>query len=254
MSRKCVIGGNWKSNPAGLSTVKDLCGTFKECKFNASKVEACICPTTLHSATAIDILKGSGIEVGIQNISKTGMGAFTGEVTSDMAVECGFGWCLIGHSERRTKYGETDQDTFEKLAAAQKAGLKIMFCIGELLEEREKGITNQVNERQLAGALPLVTDWDKFVIAYEPVWAIGTGKVATPEQAQETHAAIRAYVASKSGADAAKKVRIQYGGSASPANCASLISKPDIDGFLVGGASLKPDFTTMILECEKAGP
>eukprot|EP00747_Dinoflagellata_sp_TGD_P161580 gnl/TRDRNA2_/TRDRNA2_178179_c0_seq1.p2 gnl/TRDRNA2_/TRDRNA2_178179_c0~~gnl/TRDRNA2_/TRDRNA2_178179_c0_seq1.p2 ORF type:complete len:252 (-),score=66.01 gnl/TRDRNA2_/TRDRNA2_178179_c0_seq1:136-891(-) len=251
MPRKYVIGGNWKSNPGEVAKVKELAGCFAGCKFDSSKVEVIVCPTTLHGAQLMEGLKGSGIEAGIQNISKTGMGAFTGEVTSGMALEAGYTWCLIGHSERRTKYGETDQDTWDKLKEAQNAGLKIMFCIGELLEEREKGITNQVNERQLSGALPLVTDWDKFVIAYEPVWAIGTGKVATPEVAQETHAAIREYIKAKCGADKADKVRIQYGGSASPSNCADLIAKPDIDGFLVGGASLKPDFTKMIDELSK---
>jgi len=209
-------------------------------------VDVIICPCALHGDAVIAGLKGTGIEVGIQNISKTGNGAFTGEVTADMAVEVGYTWCLIGHSERRTRYGETDADTVIKLEAAQKAGLKIMFCIGETLEEREGGITDKINQRQLADALPKVTDWDKFVIAYEPVWAIGTGKVATPEQAQETQLNIRKYLKEKMGDAIAEKVRIQYGGSASPGNIAGLSVNPDIDGFLVGGASLKPDFTSMI--------
>eukprot|EP00747_Dinoflagellata_sp_TGD_P163208 gnl/TRDRNA2_/TRDRNA2_181638_c0_seq1.p1 gnl/TRDRNA2_/TRDRNA2_181638_c0~~gnl/TRDRNA2_/TRDRNA2_181638_c0_seq1.p1 ORF type:complete len:254 (-),score=75.48 gnl/TRDRNA2_/TRDRNA2_181638_c0_seq1:60-821(-) len=245
-ARKKIIGGNWKSNPASVSTVKELCTTFAGCKFDQAKAEAVVFPVTLHGPAAMEGLKGSGFEVGIQNISKTGCGAFTGEVTAGMALEAGYTWCLIGHSERRTRYGETDADTFEKLKAAQEAGLKVIFCIGELLEEREGGKTEEVNERQLAGALPLVADWDKFVIAYEPVWAIGTGKVATPDQAQETQAAIRAYVAKQCGDDKAAKVRIQYGGSANAANCGDLSSKPDIDGFLVGGASLKPEFTQII--------
>merc|ERR1719429_743702 len=141
----------------------------------------------------MEALQGSDVEVGIQNISKTGPGAFTGEVTAEMAVDAGYAWCLIGHSERRTLNGET-------------------------LGERECGVTDAVNQTQLAKALPEVTDWEKFVIAYEPVWAIGTGKVATPEQAQETQLAIRKYIEQKMGPEIAEKVRIQYGGSASPGN------------------------------------
>merc|ERR1712125_195259 len=137
---------------------------------------------------------GSGVEVGLQNISKTGSGAFTGECTAEMAAECGFGWTLIGHSERRTKYGETDAETALKVERALAAGLRVILCIGETLEEREKGVTNDVNERQLRACIPKIRDWDKVVIAYEPVWAIGTGKVATPDQAQEAHAAIRAFL------------------------------------------------------------
>jgi len=244
--RKYCIGGNWKCNPATIKEVKDLCAAFKACNFKADKVDVIICCATVHGHIAKAALEGSNIGLGIQNISKTGCGAFTGEVTSAMAVELGYTWCLIGHSERRSKYGETDEDTFTKLKEAQAAGLKIMFCIGESLEEREKGVTDDVNKRQLDGALPLVTDWDKFVIAYEPVWAIGTGKVATPEQAQDTQAAIRKFVTEKCGAEKAAKVRIQYGGSASPDNIDGLACKEDIDGFLVGGASLKPAFTKMI--------
>lgn len=246
MSRKPVIGGNWKSNPASIATVKELCEAFKACSFDKGKVDVIVCPITVHGATVIEILGDCGIEVGIQNISKTGTGAYTGEVTSAMAAEMGYKWCLIGHSERRSLFGETIDDTCAKLTEAQNAGLKIMFCIGEKLEEREAGTTDDVNKAQLEKALPLVTDWDKFVIAYEPVWAIGTGKVATPEQAQETQAAIRAYVKEKCGEEVAAKVRIQYGGSASPDNIEGLACNPDIDGFLVGGASLKPAFTKMI--------
>jgi triosephosphate isomerase len=246
MSRTYCLGGNWKCNPASTAAVKELCEAFKAAKFDKSKVEVIICCTTIHMAAAKEALGGCDIELGIQNISKTGNGAFTGEVTSAMAKEVGFTWCLIGHSERRALYGETIDDTCVKLKAAQEAGLKVMFCIGESLSEREAGTTDAINKAQLEQALPLVTDWDKFVIAYEPVWAIGTGKVATPEQAQETQAAIRAFVKEKMGDDIAAKVRIQYGGSASPDNIEGLAKNPDIDGFLVGGAALKPTFTKMI--------
>jgi enolase len=164
-------------------------------------------------------------------------------------MDFGVRWTLIGHSERRVKYGDTDEVVAAKVEAAQKAGLKVVLCIGEVLEERESGKTDEVNKRQLACCLPKILNWNDIVIAYEPVWAIGTGKVATPEQAQETHAAIRKYLRSAVGDAIADRVRIQYGGSASPANCGDLIKQPDIDGFLVGGASLKPEFMDMLNTC-----
>merc|ERR1711988_1267961 len=213
---------------------------------------AVIFPTALHGSYAQAGLSASGIEVGVQNISKTGTGAFTGEWTADMASEVGYGWTLIGHSEQRTRYGETDADTAEKCARALAGGLRVILCIGETLDEREEGVTDEVNRRQLSACIPYIRDWDRVVIAYEPVWAIGTGKVATPDQAQEAHAAIRAFLAEACGPVVASRVRIQYGGSASPDNCAELISKPDIDGFLVGGASLKPEFMTMVATCQSA--
>lgn len=246
MSRKYCLGANWKSNPASLSVVKELCEAFKACSFDTNKVEVVLCTTAIHGDYVIEALKDSPIEVAMQNISKTGQGAYTGEITPKMAKEVGYTWCLIGHSERRALYGETIDDTCAKLKAAQEADMKIMFAIGESLEERKGGKTDEVNQAQLGPALPLVTDWDKFVIAYEPVWAIGTGVVATPEQAQETQLNIRKFVETKMGAEVAAKVRIQYGGSASPDNIAGLAPNPDIDGFLVGGAALKPTFTKMI--------
>jgi len=246
MSRKYCLGANWKSNPASIADVEKLCDAFKAVEFDPSKVEVIICCTAIHGATVMSKFKDTKIEVCMQNISKTGQGAFTGEITAKMAKEVGYTWALIGHSERRSLYGETIPDTVDKLKAAQEAGLKVMFAIGEKLEEREGGKTDEVNQTQLEPVLDVVADWDNFVIAYEPVWAIGTGKVATPEQAQETQANIRKFVESKKGADIAAKVRIQYGGSASPANIEGLACNPDIDGFLVGGAALKPEFTKMI--------
>jgi phosphoglycerate kinase len=250
--RRKILGGNWKSNPGSVQAVKELCAAFAGFSFDATKCEAVIFPTALHGPFAQAGLASSGFEVGVQNISKTGTGAFTGEWTAEMAAEVGYGWTLIGHSERRTRYGETDADTGDKVEKALAAGLRVMLCIGETLEEREKGITDEVNRRQLQACIPRIRDWDRVVIAYEPVWAIGTGKVATPDQAQEAHKAIREFVASAVSPDVAAKVRIQYGGSASPDNCGELIQKPDIDGFLVGGASLKPAFTKMIEICAAA--
>jgi len=245
-TRRACIGGNWKSNPATAAAAKELCAKFKEAKLDKSKCDAVVFCITLHGHIVKEALAGSDVECGIQNISKTGNGAYTGEVTAAMAKDAGFQWALIGHSERRALFGETIEDTCVKLTNAQDADLKVIFCIGESLAEREGGITDEVNKKQLTPALPLVKDWDKFVIAYEPVWAIGTGKVATPEQAQETHLNIRKFIREKMGDEIADKVRIQYGGSASPSNIDGLAKNPDIDGFLVGGASLKPDFVAMI--------
>jgi len=247
--RRKIVGGNWKSNPGTIKAVEDLCKAFSECKYDGSKCEAVIFPTCLHGSKALECLSKCAFEVGVQNISKTGTGAFTGEVTADMGAELGYGWALVGHSERRTLYGETDADTAAKTAKALAAGLRVILCIGETLAEREAGQTDEVNKRQLAAVIPSVKDWDKVVIAYEPVWAIGTGKVATPEQAQDAHKAIRDYLRTAVSPEVADTMRIQYGGSSNPDNCAGLISKPDIDGFLVGGASLKPSFTKMIETC-----
>merc|ERR1719343_1916835 len=190
-------------------------------------------------------LESMGMIAATQNMSATGFGAFTGELAAEHLEDCAIGWTLIGHSERRKLYGETDEDTCKKMEKCQDKGINVIMCIGESLEEREAGKTDDVNKRQLGAVLPEIKDWDSVVIAYEPVWAIGTGKVATPDQAQEAHAAIRAFLKDTAGADVADKVCIQYGGSVKPENCAELIAKPDIDGFLVGGASTKGSFSTI---------
>ena len=169
-----------------------------------------------------------------------------------MVTDAGITHTLTGHSERRTLYGESDHDVATKTKVALDAGLTVLACIGELLEERESGKTNEVNTRQLNAILDQCGDWSKIVIAYEPVWAIGTGKTATPEIAQETHAEIREWLAKSVSADAAKTVRILYGGSVTDGNAAELIAMPDIDGFLVGGASLKPAFDVIVSACQNA--
>jgi phosphoglycerate kinase len=248
-ARRKIVGGNWKSNPGTMAAVKDLCKQFSGSTWDAGKCEAVVFPTCLHGGACMEELAKTPFEVGVQNISKTGSGAFTGEVAAPMAADLGYGWALVGHSERRTLYGETDADTAVKTEKALAAGLRVILCIGETLPEREAGQTDAVNKRQLAAVIPSVKDWDKIVIAYEPVWAIGTGKVATPEQAQDAHKAIRDYLRTAVSADVADAMRIQYGGSSNPENCAGLIAKPDIDGFLVGGASLKPSFTKMMETC-----
>eukprot|EP00933_Yihiella_yeosuensis_P034470 TRINITY_DN2795_c0_g1_i1.p1 TRINITY_DN2795_c0_g1~~TRINITY_DN2795_c0_g1_i1.p1 ORF type:complete len:279 (-),score=83.96 TRINITY_DN2795_c0_g1_i1:142-900(-) len=246
MARKPIVGGNWKCNPGKLADATALIEAWKGVSFDKDKVDVVIAPTALHLGTVKEGLEAAGMAVSAQNVGKNDAGAFTGEWTAEHLKDMEVGWTLIGHSERRSKYGETDEDTAIKMEKCQAAGIKVLFCIGELLEERESGKTDEVNKRQLAAVLPKITNWDLVVIAYEPVWAIGTGKVATPDQAEETQAAIRAYLKEAVSADVADKVRIQYGGSVTPDNCKELISKPNIDGFLVGGASLKPSFTDII--------
>jgi len=186
------------------------------------------------------------IGVAAQNCYKADSGAFTGEICPAMIKDCGCEWVILGHSERRNVFGETDQLIGEKVGFALKQGLKVVPCIGEQLEEREAGKTTEVCFRQLKAIADNVSDWSKVVIAYEPVWAIGTGKTASPEQAQEVHAAIRNWLVENVSAEVAESTRILYGGSVSAGNCRELAACPDIDGSLVGGASLKPDFVQII--------
>jgi len=250
MSRKPIVGGNWKCNPSKLADAKALVEAWKEKGFDKDKVEVVIAPTALHLGSVKAGLEGLGMQVSSQNVGKNDMGAFTGEWTAVHLQDMEVPYTLIGHSERRSKYGESDEDTAVKVEKCQAAGIKVIFCIGELLEERESGKTDEVNKRQLAAVIPKITNWDNIVIAYEPVWAIGTGKVATPDQAEETQANIRAYLKEAVSAEVADKVRIQYGGSVTPDNCKELMAKPNIDGFLVGGASLKPTFMDIVTACQ----
>lgn len=248
MSRTFFVGGNWKCNGT-LKSIADLCASWKVSTDNGAKytgkpVEIVIAPPALYAQATKEQLPAN-FEISLQTCY-TSTGAFTGEIAADMLPDMGIPWVITGHSERRTKFGETDAAVADKTAYALSKGLSVIACIGELLEEREAGKTMEVNERQLAAIAAKVSDWSKVVIAYEPVWAIGTGKVATPEQAQEVHAALRAWLADKVGADVASSTRIIYGGSVKPANANDLATQVDIDGFLVGGASLKPDFISII--------
>lgn len=183
--------------------------------------------------------------VAAQNCYKCPKGAFTGDISPAMILDNGAQWVILGHSERRNVFGESDQLIGEKVKHALEAGLFVLPCIGEKLEEREAGKTTEVVFNQMKFIADNVTDWSKVVIAYEPVWAIGTGKVATKEQAQEVHAQLREWLTKNVSAEVAQSTRILYGGSVNGANCADLASQPDIDGFLVGGASLKPEFVTI---------
>ncbi len=243
MARKVFIAGNWKMNKTATETAA-LCKALKE-KFAgvcSCQVEVAVCPTFTSLSTAIAELKGTNIKVGAQNIHWADNGAFTGEISGAMLKELGVEYVIIGHSERRQYFGETDETVNKRLVAALKNGLKPIVCIGETLEEREGGKTEKVLDTQIKGAFASISvdDFKKTVIAYEPVWAIGTGKTATPEMAQETHAFIRKVLASLYGS-AAEEIVIQYGGSMKPENSKELVAQKDIDGGLIGGAALKAD-------------
>ena len=206
----------------------------------------------IHLAPVVELLKGSNIQVAAENCADKPAGAYTGEVSAEMVASTGATYCIIGHSERRTYYGESYDTLREKVLLALSAGLKPIFCIGEVKEERETGRQNDVVKAQLEGSVFNLSanEFGRIVLAYEPVWAIGTGLTATPEQAQDMHAFIRSLVAEKYGQEVADDCTILYGGSCNAGNAAGLFDKPDIDGGLIGGASLKAaDFTAIIEAC-----
>jgi len=248
--RRIFIGGNWKCNPSTRAATVALCETLNNAPAFPSNCQVVVCPTALHLGLVQDKLKRGDIELGVQNVWKDPkVGAWTGEFTCDMVKEFGSKWVILGHSERRhTVSNESSALIGEKVATALKAGLSVVACIGEELADRKAGTTMDVVVEQLAPIVAAATEeaWDdKLVIAYEPVWAIGTGVVATPEQAQETHANIRSWLKGKIGAKA-DAARIIYGGSVNAGNCQDLMKREDIDGFLVGGASLKAEFINIV--------
>ncbi len=234
-----LVAGNWKMN-GSLSSIQELLTGIKQGIGTIGEgVECAVFPPFVYLAEVERLLSGTAIRWGAQNVSEQPPGAFTGEVATAMLLDFRCTYAIVGHSERRTLYGETDAVVARKFAAARKAGLIPVLCIGELLEERERGVTEEVVGRQLDAVLELegIEGIKDGVIAYEPVWAIGTGKTATPEQAQEVHAFIRSRLALHDTAIAAA-TRILYGGSVKGSNAAELFAMPDIDGGLVGGASL----------------
>lgn len=238
--RKPVIAGNWKMFKL-LGEAVDTALALKPFVANSNHCEVVIAPVYTALKTVADRLEGSNIHVAAQNCAvQNDFGAHTGEVTPEMLKDVGCSHVIIGHSERRQFYGETDASVNSKTKAAIEAGLTAIVCVGEHLSEREAGAAESVVKRQLTGSLAglTVSDMERIIIAYEPVWAIGTGKTATPEQAQEMHGHIRQNVAEAHGTATADTVRILYGGSVKPENIATLMSQPDIDGALVGGASL----------------
>ena len=236
--RQPMVAGNWKMNGSSDS-VKELMSGIKA-GVGEANAEVVVCPPFVYIPSVADAIADSGIKLGAQNMCDQDAGAFTGEVSGPMLKDVGCEYVIIGHSERRAMYGETDEVTAIKYGAVLKNGLKPIFCIGETLEEREQGITEQVVGRQIDAILNSdgVASLANAVLAYEPVWAIGTGKTATPDQAQEVHAFIRNKIAEQD-AGIAEGLRILYGGSMNPTNAAELRSQPDIDGGLIGGASLK---------------
>lgn len=237
--RKILLAGNWKMN-ASREMVSTLLGELLEARRDENTIDMAVFPPFPYLAQAQSLLQGSSISWGAQTLSPIESGAHTGEVAASMLVDFGCRYVLVGHSERRSLYGESDADVAQRYQAAQQAGLQPVLCVGETLEERETGITESVVERQLDAVLDLcgVESLKRAVIAYEPVWAIGTGKTATPEQAQSVHAFIRHKIISQD-AIIGGLVRILYGGSVKGSNAADLFAREDIDGGLVGGASLK---------------
>jgi len=240
-TRTPIVGGNWKLNAGNGTTnsaVEELMAGLN--KGAVPNCEVYIAPPSMY-LQKVQAVAASHLQVSSQNIYKEAKGAFTGEVSADMLLDSGIKWTLIGHSERRDVFGETDALLGAKIAKSQEVGLNIAACIGEHKEDREAGTTMDILIPQLKAITENVSDWSKVVIAYEPVWAIGTGLTATPEQAQDTHAEIRSWLSKEVGASVADGLRIQYGGSVNDKNSAALAGGADIDGFLVGGASLKAD-------------
>ncbi|KAL1878833.1 hypothetical protein VTK73DRAFT_7486 [Phialemonium thermophilum] len=247
MARKFFVGGNLKMNGT-IESIKNIVKGLNEAHLDPN-VEVVIAPPALYLLLVREHLKPS-IEVAAQNAYDKPNGAFTGEISVAQLKDSNITWTILGHSERRTLFGETDAIVASKTKFALDGGLGVIWCCGESLEEREAGKTLDVVAGQLdALKSKLGTDtaaWSKVVIAYEPIWAIGTGKVATVQQAQEVHAAIRKWLRENVGENVAEQTRILYGGSVNGKNCKDLAKEKDIDGFLVGGASLKPEFVDII--------
>ncbi len=236
------IAGNWKMNETIAEAIA-LVEALKAAVSGVAGVEIAVAPPFTALSSVAAVLKGSNVQLAAQNVHWEKSGAFTGEIAPAMLTEIGCAWAIIGHSERRQFFGETDEGVNRRARAAIASGLGAIVCVGETLAEREAGETLDVVGRQIARGLADLTAADArhLVVAYEPVWAIGTGKVATTAQAQEVHAHIRQLLKSQFGDEAGAAVRIQYGGSVKPGNAAELLAQPDINGALVGGASLKAD-------------
>ncbi|KAL1594277.1 triosephosphate isomerase [Nothophoma quercina] len=243
MARQFFIGGNFKMN-GSIESIKKIVQNLNDAKLDPN-AEVVIAPPALYLLLTREHLR-KGIEVAAQNIYDKPNGAFTGEISAEQLKDSGITWTILGHSERRTILQEDDAFIASKTKAALDGGISVILCCGESLEQREAGTTVDVVTKQLKAVADKVKDWSKIVVAYEPIWAIGTGKVATTEQAQEVHAAIREWLKKEVSSEAAEKTRILYGGSVNEKNSGDLAKQADIDGFLVGGASLKPAFVDII--------
>ena len=245
--RKPIIAGNWKMNKTNADT-KAMITELLPLVANA-ECEVVLCTPFTALATAVEAAKGTNVKIGAENVHFAKSGAYTGEISAEMLVDLGVEYVIVGHSERRQYFAETDSTVNLRTVAALEAGLKVMVCCGETLAEREAGNTQSVNERQILGAFEgFTTDmFENVVVAYEPVWAIGTGVTATDEEANDTIGYIRSVVSKRFGNDVADRLRIQYGGSMNPKNVKGLMAKPEIDGGLIGGASLNAvDFSNVV--------
>jgi len=249
MPRRPIVGGNWKCNPEKIEKLPELIQNINDC--DTTLCDVYVCPSPLHVGLCYDKFT-NGAKCTPQNCNFKGCGAYTGEMAADQMVDMKMEWCLIGHSERRGEFGlPTPVESSELLATKAQylieKGLKVIYAIGEPLPIREKGVEAVVEycAGQLKPFLPFL-DAEKIVIAYEPVWSIGTGVTASPDQAQETHSALRQWISTNKSPEVADAIRIQYGGSANAKNAPELSACPDVDGFLVGGASLKPEFKDIV--------
>ena len=251
--RRMIIGGNWKMYKTPSEAVQAV-NALKVKLVNVKEVEVVVCPPFTDLVPVHEVLKGTRIKLGGQNLHWQDEGAFTGEISAKMLKDAGCGYVIVGHSERRHVFGEKDVDINKKVRKALDVGLIPIFCVGEKIEERRAGQTQKVVEEQLRAGLAEVklSRAEQLVIAYEPVWAIGTGENATPEQAEEVHVLIRKSMCEWYGAELGNQIRIQYGGSVKPANAEELMARENIDGALVGGASLDAEgFAAIIKSAEK---
>ena len=251
--RRAVIAGNWKMNMTPSETTLAVEKTAELAR-GLGGCDIVLCVPFVDIQAAVEAADGKPIKIGAQNVHFAEKGAFTGEVSAKMLLECGVDYVIIGHSERRQYFGETDETVNKRTKAALAAGLKVILCLGEVLEQRQSGITGEVVAMQTKLDLAGVTaeEMENVIIAYEPVWAIGTGLTATPDQAEEVCALIRKTLADLYGEDVAEATTIQYGGSMNDGNAAELLSKVDVDGGLIGGASLVPEKFVKIIEAAQA--
>ena len=247
--RSAVIAGNWKMNMTPAETT-DFMKALAPKVADVKEAKVILCVPFVDIAAAVEATKGTNIEIGAENVHMEEKGAYTGEISGKMLASCGVGYVIVGHSERRQYFGETDATVNGRAKAGLANGLKVIVCVGETLTEREQGVTFETVARQTKIALLGISaeDMKNIIIAYEPVWAIGTGKTATAEQAEEVCAYIRSVVASLYGAEVAEATTVQYGGSMNAKNAAELLAMENIDGGLIGGASLKPDDFTVIVK------
>lgn len=247
--RTKVIAGNWKMHKNN-EEAQALIEALKNKAGGIRKTTIIVCPPYTALTGVVQSLKNSNIAVGAQNMFFEKQGAYTGEISADMIKSTGATYVILGHSERRQYFGETDESINKKLKMSLAAGLLPIICVGETLDQREVGVTNEIISSQLKGAFEGISDdeMEKVIIAYEPVWAIGTGKTATPDQAQEVHAFIRTFLETLYSNEVADRITIQYGGSVKPSNAHDLLSQKDVDGALVGGACLEADSFYGIIE------